>query len=166
MGGEVVLLEERDEGRDVVLLIVVGVGRGDGIGGGSGNGVVVGDVCNKRSIDIRAHTSMGKALTGGETTDTVGSTGTREEVTEELSSRGDVSGPSEPSSVTGVEVEVDVGLAEFLDGVDGHALVDILGSGAARVAQVGDQVGKRIGLDDSDDTDLGVLCAKSIRHPI
>jgi hypothetical protein len=100
------------------------------------------------------------ALTGSETTDTVSTTSRLEEVTEELSGRGDVSGPSEPASVTSIEVEVEVRLVEFLDSVDGGALVHVLGSCAARIAQVGDQVGERVGLHNSDDTDLRVFCAR------
>ena len=56
--------------------------------------------------------------------------------------RGDVGVPAEPSGVTSIEVEVDVGLAELLDSIYGHALVDVLSSGATRIAQVGDQVGE------------------------
>lgn len=41
---EVVLLEKRDEGSDVVLLVVVGVRRGNGVSRRSGDSVVVGNV--------------------------------------------------------------------------------------------------------------------------
>lgn len=42
--GEVVLLKERDQRRDVVLLIVILVRRSDRIGRGSGDSIVVRDV--------------------------------------------------------------------------------------------------------------------------
>jgi hypothetical protein len=105
-----------------------------------------------------------RILTSGKTTNTVGSASRLEETTKELSGRGDVRRPSKPACVTGVEIEVDVGLAEFLDRINDAALVDILGSRAARVAEVGNYVAERIGLNNRDHTDLRVLCVKTDRE--
>lgn len=66
--------------------VVVGVALGDWVRGSSLVGVVVGNV-------------------GGKTADTVRLVGTGKELTEELGSRADVCRPSEPSSVTSIEIQ-------------------------------------------------------------
>lgn len=59
--------------------------------------------------------------------------------------------------MAGIEVKVDVGLVELLDRIHSHALVYIRRVRAALVAEVGNQVGEGVGLDDGHNADLGVL---------
>lgn len=51
---------------------------------------------------------------------------------------------------------IHTGLGKLVDGVFSKSQVSRLGAGAFGDVQVGDQVGKRIRLVDSDDTDIGV----------
>jgi hypothetical protein len=77
--------EHRSQGVDVVDLVVVVVTLGDWVGGSSAEGVVVGNV-------------------GGKTTDVRRFAGTGPDLSEHGSSRADVGWPSEPSSVTSIDV--------------------------------------------------------------
>jgi len=83
--------------------------------------------------------------------------GTGVELSEELSSGGQVGRPAEPSSVTSIEVHVDTEGVEGLDGVGDTRLVGSLSTTALGNVKVGDQVGQRVGLDDSNDTNIGVF---------
>jgi len=124
------------ESGDVLEFISVGVALDDLIGCGGGESVVVGNV-------------------GGKTLDTI----VRDalvDVGEHRRCGIDVCGPSEPSSVTSIEVEPDVALLDGAEDVLGALLVSGLSNDAVVVAHVGDHVGEGIGLNDSDDTDIGV----------
>lgn len=124
--------EHRSKGVDVVGLVVVRVALGGWVGRGSSEGVVVGNV-------------------GSETTDEGALATVGPHRDEEISSGRDVGWPAEPSGVTGIHVHVDASSGEGLEGIGGGRLVTISGSRAAWVAQVGDQVGQRVGLNDSND---------------
>jgi len=74
-----------------------------------------------------------------------------------LSSGSNVRGPSEPSGVTGVDVNVQVGLCEGLPRIDSNGLVGRLGIRTVGIRQVGNQVGELVGFHDGDNADGGVL---------
>lgn len=138
LGGEAGGVEQRGEGLDEALLIVVGVGGGVRGSRGERPAVVVGHV-------------------GDETTDRLGLTGVLVDVGEEGGGGPDVGGPAEPATVASVEVLSNVGEVELGDGVVGALLVGGGGVGALGNVSVGDKVGKRVGLDDEDGTDVRVL---------
>lgn len=64
---------------------------------------------------------------------------------------------TEPSSVSSVDVHVNAEGVQSLKSVDGALLVSSGSAGTLGDVHVGDHVGERIGLDDGDDTDIGVL---------
>ncbi|KAI6749548.1 hypothetical protein HG530_014962 [Fusarium avenaceum] len=119
--GPALLLEERRQGVDVLLLVVVGVALGVVGLGGELPGVVVGNV-------------------GDETSESGRLAGVLVDVGVQLGGRGKVGGPSEPATVTGVEVHGDMGEVKLLDGVDGELLVGRLGLGTLGSAQDGADV--------------------------
>lgn len=105
-------------------------------------------------------------LTGGETPDEGRLASVGVDLSEELCGRGQVGGPAEPSSVASVHVHVYTDRGELDEGVVHASEVGRLGVGALLHAQVGDQVGQRVRLDDSDDTDIGELCcSSSVKQP-
>ncbi len=132
--------EKRRESVDVMHLIVVCVSLGNRIWGSSLEGVVVGNVC-------------------GKTADTVGLDGAVE-IAEECGSRCnggsdgqagwtklqrqtlEIRGPSEPPSMTSIEVEPDIALLKFREHVLHAGHVRGLSILAVRVGQVGNQVGQ------------------------
>ena len=59
------------------------------------------------------------------------------------------------TSVASIHVHVDADGGELLEGVVDTGEVGRLRVGALLDAQVGDQVGERVGLDDSHDTNIG-----------
>ena len=88
----------------------------------------------------------------------------------------DIGRPSQPSGVSGIEIQPDVALSQrgqhILNAFKARKLVSIafdiasdnllslLRVGTIGIGQVGDQVGQGIGLNNSDDTDIGNLCMK------
>jgi len=136
VGGESRRLENGGERIDVVDLVVVGVSLSDGVGGGRRERVVV---CN----------------VGGQATDETGRSSALVQRTEELSGGRQVGGPSQPSSVSGVKVGVDVAeLVQLLDCVCDAGKIGGLSVGTFCYAQVGDQVGKTVGFDDGNHTNI------------
>lgn len=128
VGGEVLLLEQRRQRVDVVLLVVVGVALGVGRGRGETEAVVVGDV-------------GGEAAHGG------GGPRGGVDLSEELRRGADVGRPPQPAGVACVEVHGYVGQVEL-----GQRVVDALLVGRRRVGALGHvevchQVGQRVGLD-------------------
>lgn len=77
---------------DVVDFVVVGVTRGDWVGAGGTESIIVGNVGSKTS-NARVSTA-------------VASTGPCIDVGKESGSGSDVCGPSEPSSMSGIEIEL------------------------------------------------------------
>lgn len=138
LGGEAGGVEQGGEGLDVALLIVVGVGGGVRGSGGEGPAVVVGHV-------------------GDETADGLGLAGGLVDVSEQSGGGLDVGGPAEPAAVASVKVLGDVGEVELGDGVVGALLVGRGGVGTLGNVGVGDEVGKRVGLDDKDGANVRVL---------
>ena len=65
--------------------------------------------------------------------------------------------PAEPASVTGINVHGDVGQVELLESICNTFTVAGGGVLAGLEVAVGDQVGKRIGLDDQGNGHVGVL---------
>ena len=61
--------------------------------------------------------------------------------------------------MTSIHVHVHANLGELGQGVVGTVEVGRLGVGALLDVQVGNQVGERVGLNHSDDTDLRVFCS-------
>ena len=101
---------------------------------------------------------QGARRTGGETADEGQLAGLGPDLGEELSSGLKVGGPAEPASVSGIHVHVHADRGELVEGVGDAGLVGGLGVRALLDVQVGDQVGQGIGLNNSDDTDIGNLC--------
>ncbi len=130
--------EERAEGLDVVLLVVVGVALGVRRGGGDAPGVVVGNV-------------------GGQAADRSGLAGARVDAGKQIGGGLDVGGPAEPPGVASIEVHGNVGQVELLEGIHGQLLVGRGGAAALGDVHVGDQVGKGVGLNDQDGADIRVL---------
>lgn len=64
--------------------------------------------------------------------------------------------PAEPAAVARVDVHDDVGKVEVLEGVGDAVAVAGRGVLAGLQVRVGDEVGKRVGLDDEREGDLGV----------
>jgi len=97
------------ESFDVVNLIVVRVGGSDGIRRGSTEGVVIGNVCFEiLSIPPESRNSTKAILTGSETAEGLRGAGILVNLGEELTGGCQVCGPSEPSSVTGVDIHANV----------------------------------------------------------
>ena len=94
---------------------------------------------------------------GGKTTEERRGASVLVDVGEELSGGGQVGGPTQPTSVTSIDVHVDTEGVEGLESVDDTLLVGALGARALGDVHVGDHVGERIGFDDSNNTDIGVL---------
>lgn len=111
---------------------------------------------------------------GGEATDRRTIAGALENGGEHLSGGLDVSGPTKPTRVTSVEVEPDVILLQFANGVGyeflakrrkkkrgqrgkGADLVRALSICALCDAQVGDEIGETVGFNDEDNADVGVF---------
>lgn len=139
MSRETLSLEQGRERVDEPFLVAVLVALGDGsVALRDAVGVVVGDV-------------------GDDTTDTARRASGLVDLGVELGGRCDVRLPPEPSSVAAVEVHVDVGKIEGLEGVDGERLVDRSSLAALGDVHVGDHVGERIGLDGKVDWDIGVF---------
>ena len=65
--------------------------------------------------------------------------------------------PSEPSSVTSIDVHGDVGQVEGLESIRDTVFVTLRRVLAGLQIDVGDQVGEGIGLDDKGDGSVGVL---------
>lgn len=123
---------------DVVQLIVVGVVLGNRVGRGRRECVVVGDVRRE------APHVLGRA-------------GALVQVREELRRGCEVGGPTEPAGVASIKVHVDANAVELLYRVRDASLVRGRSAGALRDVHVRDKVRERVGLDDSDDGDVGVL---------
>ena len=96
-------------------------------------------------------------LTGGETLDEGGLASVGVDLGEELGGGGKVGGPAEPSGVASVHVHVYANGSELDESVVHASEVGRLRVGALRDAQVGDQVGKRVGLNDGHDLGVGVF---------
>lgn len=111
------------DGVDVALLVTVGVGAGVSGASSDGPGVVVGNV-------------------GGKTTELLGGAGVLEDRSIHIRRVDKMFRPSEPSSVTTVQVHGDIGESELLDGIDGQILVGSGGAGALGHTHVGNSVGK------------------------
>lgn len=125
--GPALLLQKRRQSVDVLLLVVVGVALSVVGLGGQLPGVVVGDV-------------------GDETSEARWLAGILVELTVELGGRRKVGGPSQPATVSGIDIHGDVGKVELLEGVNGELLVSASSVGALGDVHVGDHVGKRIRL--------------------
>ena len=130
--------EQRAQGLDVVLLVVVAVALRVRRGRGDAPGVVVGNVGSETtngsrlaSVLIDAGIQVGSGL--------------------------NVGGPAEPTGVTSIEVHGHMRKVELLEGIDGQLLVGSRRSAALRDVHVGHHVGKRVGLNDQDGADVGVL---------
>lgn len=87
---------------------------------------------------------------GHETTEGLGAAGVLEDLGVHLGGGGKVRLPAEPASVTTIEVHGDVGKVELGDGVVGALEVGSLSAGALGHVQVGDEVGKRVGLCEEE----------------
>lgn len=98
-----------------------------------------------------------KRLTGSETADELRGVRALEHLREELRSGVDVGGPAEPASVSGIHVHVHADGGELVEGVGDARLVGGLSVRALLDVQVRDEVRERVGLDDSDDADVGEL---------
>src|SRR4051794_22156413 len=94
---------------------------------------------------------------GGETTKLLGAAASLEGLGELLRTWLQVGVPTEPASVTSVEVHDDVGEVEVLDGVSDTVTVTRGGVLARLLVGIGDKVGERIGLDDEREGNVGVL---------
>ena len=93
---------------------------------------------------------------GGKTANRSWRPSTLPDRSKEVSSRLNVGAPSKPSSVTGIHVHGNVLKVEILQGVSNSSLVRRGGVRAFLHAEVGDQVGKTVRLDDEDDVDIRV----------
>lgn len=122
-----VALEQRRDGVDVQLLVVVLVALGVGRSGGGVVAVVVGDV-------------------GDQAAEGLGLAGVAPDLREQLGCWAQVGIPAEPSSVASVDVGADVGEVEGLDGVFDTVDVGGLGFLALGDVQVGDEVAETVGL--------------------
>ena len=76
---------------------------------------------------------------------------------EENGKRTQVVVPAEPATVTSIEVHGNVGEVELLECVCNTLTVTSSRSLACGKVDVGDKVGKGVGLDDQRDGNLGVL---------
>jgi len=94
---------------------------------------------------------------GGKTAEECRGTSVLVDVGEELSSRSQVGGPTQPAGVTSIDVHVDTEGVEGLESVDDTLLVGALGARAFSDVHVGNHVGEGIGLDDSNNADIRVL---------
>ena len=148
---------------DVVDLVVVGVGGSDGIGRRSTEGVVIGNVyLVTPSVNLEPRKSSTVILTGSETAEGLGGASVHVDLGEELTGGSQVGGPSEPSSVTGVDVHVNIECRQLLDSIYNTLFIRRLGTRTFRPAEVGDQVGQRIRLNDCDDSNRWVLYERTI----
>lgn len=127
VGREAVLLQERGDGVDEQLLVVVLVALGVGGRGGGVVAVVVGDVGHE-------------AAEGG------GLAGFGVDSGEELGRRREVGLPAEPACVACIDVHGDVGEIERLDCVFDTGDVGGLGFLASDDVHVGDQIAETVGL--------------------
>lgn len=59
----------------------------------------------------------------------------------------------------GIEIHVNIDGSELLDSIVHAGEVSRLSVSTLLDGQVGDQVGKGVGLNDRDDTDIGILCS-------
>lgn len=121
--GPSVIGKSGSDGVDVALLVTVVVGGGVSWASSDGPGIVVGNV-------------------GSKTTELLGRAGVLVDLSEHSRSGGEILSPSEPSSVTTVQVHGDIGESELLDGVDSQVLVGSSSTGALGDTHVGDRVGK------------------------
>jgi hypothetical protein len=71
--------------------------------------------------------------------------------------------PTEPATVTSIDVHSDVGHVECLEGISDTLLVTIGRVLAGLLIDVGDQVGKRIGLDDEGNGSV-LVAAEDLRN--
>lgn len=110
-------------GVDVALFVTVGVGGGVSGASSDGPGIVVGNV-------------------GGKTAEVLGGAGVSVDLTKHSRCLGKILWPSEPSSVTTVQVHGDMGESELRDGIDGQLLIGSGGTGTLGGTHVGDSVGK------------------------
>ena len=140
-------------------LVVVGIALGDRVGRGRAERVVVRDVCaGMMSVRSSCETRVEKQrLTGSKTADKGRGVRALEHLGEELRSGVDVGGPAQPASVSGIHVHVHADRGELVEGVGDAGLVGGLGIRALLDVQVRDEVRERVGLDDSDDADVGEL---------
>lgn len=127
VGRVAVLGEQRSEGVDVQLLVVVAVALGVGGRGGDGPGVVV-------------------CYVGREAADGGRRAGGFVDLREELGGGADVGAPAEPARVAGVEVGGYVWVVEGLDCVLDARFVSGLGLLAFGDVEVGDEVAETVGL--------------------
>ena len=81
-------------------------------------------------------------LTGCETAEGRRRAGVPVDLGEELTCGSQVCGPSEPSSVAGVDVHMNIKCRQFLDSIDNALFIRRLGTGTLGQAEVGDQVGQ------------------------
>jgi hypothetical protein len=122
-----VACDQRRDGVDVQLLVVVLVALGVGGCGGDVETVVVGSVCH-------------------ETAQGLGFSCVRPDLREELGGGPEVGVPAEPAGVPGVDVGGHVGEVECLDGVFDAGDVGGLRFLAFGDVQVGDEVAETVGL--------------------
>lgn len=115
--------ESRGQGVDVALLVTVGVRGGVARASSDGPGVVVGNV-------------------GSKTTEVLRGTGVLVDLGIHSRSGRKIERPSEPSSVTTVQVHGDVGKSKLLDGVDSQFLVGSSSARALGEVHVGNRVGE------------------------
>ena len=94
---------------------------------------------------------------GSQTTDSPGRTSRLVDISEDLSTWLQVSGPPEPSGVSTIKVHGDVGKAQPLQGVCGTVLIGTGSSRALGNTHVGDHVTQAVWLDDKDNIDIWVL---------
>jgi len=146
------------ESFDVVNLVVVRVGGSDRVRRRSAEGVVIGNVCFEiQSVRLEPWGLQVMLHTGGETAEGLWGARILIDLGEKLTGGSQVGGPSEPSSVTGVDVHANVECRQLLDSVDNTLFICCLCAGTLRPTEVGDNVGQRIGLDDGDNSNRWVL---------
>ena len=94
---------------------------------------------------------------GGPTTELLGAATGLESLGKLLCAGLQVRVPAEPTTVTSVEVHDDIGKIEVLDGIGDTVTVAGGRVLASILVRVGDKVGKRIGLDEERESNVGVL---------
>lgn len=138
-------LESSAEELDVSLLIV---------------GLVPLSICGVLELSWGLGPGVPSGDVGSNTTDLGWRTSGLVDLGNTLSSWLDVVVPSEPSSVTGINVHDDVGQVELLEGISNTLFVTLLGVLARLEVNVSDQVRKRIWLNDEGESSVW----KSLEH--
>lgn len=134
---ETVGLEDRSKSVNVTLLVAVGVSLSVRWAGRDGPGIVVGNV-------------------GSKTTEGLWRSGILVKVGVVWTGQLQVGWPSEPSSVTSIDVHGDVWQVELLKSIGDTLFVGLLGIGTLLDVGVGNHVGQAVWLNDEGDWDIWV----------